>query len=138
MWEAPINSRVFSFKIGVEPSKKKNRTVTYMGLKATANRAFAMMNFVSLDLAHADQAQTPHVGMLGNLGEASMGECATADEGAAKIFPEELAKIIENGDYSANQVFNADETGLYWKKLPNRTYIAKDEKSATGHKASKD
>ncbi|GFS92730.1 tigger transposable element-derived protein 1 [Trichonephila clavipes] len=50
------------------------------------------------------------------------GESATADEGAAKIFPEELAKIIEDADYyySADQVFNADETGLYWKKLPNR------------------
>ncbi|GFW43052.1 tigger transposable element-derived protein 1 [Trichonephila clavipes] len=62
-------------------------------------------------------------------------ERATADEGAAKIFPVELAKIIEDGDYSANQIFNADETGLYWKKLPNRTYIAKDEKTASGHKA---
>ncbi|GFS58999.1 tigger transposable element-derived protein 1 [Trichonephila clavipes] len=66
------------------------------------------------------------------------GESATADEGAAKIFPEELAKIIEDEDYSADQVFNADETGLYWKKLPNRTYIAKDEKTASGRKASKD
>ncbi|GFY25759.1 tigger transposable element-derived protein 1 [Trichonephila clavipes] len=54
------------------------------------------------------------------------GESTTADEGAAKIFPEELAKIIEDGDYSADQVFNADETGLYWKKLPNRTYITKN------------
>ncbi|GFW67191.1 tigger transposable element-derived protein 1 [Trichonephila clavipes] len=63
------------------------------------------------------------------------GESATADEGAAKIFPEELAKIIEDGDYSADEVFNADETGLYWKKLPNRTSIAKDEKTASGHKA---
>ncbi|GFT23429.1 tigger transposable element-derived protein 1 [Trichonephila clavipes] len=62
------------------------------------------------------------------LNETITGESATADEGAAKIFPEELAKIIEDGDYSADQVFNADETGLYWKKLPNRTYIAKDEK----------
>ncbi|GFT92819.1 tigger transposable element-derived protein 1 [Trichonephila clavipes] len=49
-----------------------------------------------------------------------------------------LAKIIEDGDYSADQVFNADETGLYWKRLPNRTYIAKDEKTASGHKESKD
>ncbi|GFU84643.1 tigger transposable element-derived protein 1 [Trichonephila clavipes] len=30
------------------------------------------------------------------------------------------------------------ETGVYWKKLPNRTYITKDEKTASGHKASKD
>ncbi|GFT89062.1 tigger transposable element-derived protein 1 [Trichonephila clavipes] len=72
------------------------------------------------------------------LNETITGESATTDEGAAKIFPEELAKIIEDGDYSADQVFNADETGLYWKKLPNRTYIAKDEKTASGHKASKD
>ncbi|GFX23125.1 retrovirus-related Pol polyprotein from transposon 297 [Trichonephila clavipes] len=43
------------------------------------------------------------------------GESATADEGAAKIFPEELAKIIEDGNYSADQVFNADETGLLEK-----------------------
>ncbi|GFU69122.1 tigger transposable element-derived protein 1 [Trichonephila clavipes] len=64
------------------------------------------------------------------------GESATADEGATKIFPEELAKIIEDGDYSADQVFNADETGLYWKKLPNRTYIEMDEKTASGHKAN--
>ncbi|GFX42931.1 tigger transposable element-derived protein 1 [Trichonephila clavipes] len=49
------------------------------------------------------------------------GESATADEGAAKIFAEELAKIIEDGDYSADQVFNTDQTGLYWKKLPNIT-----------------
>ncbi|GFV62502.1 uncharacterized protein TNCV_630811 [Trichonephila clavipes] len=63
------------------------------------------------------------------------GESATAEEGAAKIFPEELAKTIEDGDYSADQVFHADETGLYWKKLPNRTYVAKDEEIASGHKA---
>ncbi|GFV10437.1 hypothetical protein TNCV_1950881 [Trichonephila clavipes] len=50
------------------------------------------------------------------------------------MFPQKLAKIIEDGDYSADQVFNADETGLYWKRLPNRTYIAKDEKTASGHK----
>ncbi|GFT58933.1 tigger transposable element-derived protein 1 [Trichonephila clavipes] len=56
------------------------------------------------------------------------GESATADERAAKIFPEELAKFIEDGDYSADQVFNADETRHYWKTLSNRTYIAKDEK----------
>ncbi|GFU87891.1 tigger transposable element-derived protein 1 [Trichonephila clavipes] len=65
------------------------------------------------------------------------GESATSDEGAAKIFPEELAKIIEDGNCSADQVFNADETGLYWKKLPYRN-ITKDEKTASGHKTSKD
>ena len=31
-----------------------------------------------------------------------------------------------------------DETGLYWKKLPSRTYISREEKSAPGFTASKD
>ncbi|GFV81116.1 hypothetical protein TNCV_2271001 [Trichonephila clavipes] len=66
-------------------------------------------------------------GLRNKFKEGFLAESA-ADEGAAKIFPEELAKSIEDGDSSADQVFNADEAGLYWKKMPNRTYIAKDEK----------
>ena len=31
-----------------------------------------------------------------------------------------------------------DETGLFWKRTPNRTYIAMDEKAAPDHKASKE
>ena len=66
------------------------------------------------------------------------GETASADEAAAKVFPKELAKIIEEHGYTADQVFNADETGLCWKKMPKRTYIAKSEKTARGFKAAKD
>lgn len=61
-----------------------------------------------------------------------------ADEEAARTFPETVARIIEQGGFSAQQVFNADETGLFWKKMPSRTYIAKEEKSMLGYKAAKD
>ncbi|GFW31166.1 hypothetical protein TNCV_2577481 [Trichonephila clavipes] len=44
------------------------------------------------------------------------GEVASADEEAARKYPEKLAKIIKDGEYCAHQVFNADETGLFWKK----------------------
>ena len=67
-----------------------------------------------------------------------VGEASSADARAAAEYPEELKKIIEDGNYSSKQVFNIDETGLYWKKLPNRTYISKEEASAPGFKASKD
>ncbi|UYV62285.1 K02A2.6-like, partial [Cordylochernes scorpioides] len=66
------------------------------------------------------------------------GEVASADEEAARKNPEKLAKIIKDGGYCAHQIFNAEETGLFWKKMPTRTYIAKSEKNASGFKAAKD
>lgn len=44
------------------------------------------------------------------------GEIASGNITAAKEFPSQLAKIIEEGGYNSDQVFNADETGLFWKK----------------------
>lgn len=38
----------------------------------------------------------------------------------------------------SKQIFNADETGLFWKRMPSRTYIAEEEKSCPGFKAAKD
>lgn len=49
-----------------------------------------------------------------------------------------LKKIIADGGYTAQQVFNGDETGLYWKRMPKRTVISREEKKTPGHKASKD
>lgn len=66
------------------------------------------------------------------------GERASADTEAAEKYPAEFAKIVEEGGYTAEQVFNADETGLYWKKMPSRTYVAKELKSVPGHKVAKE
>lgn len=65
------------------------------------------------------------------------GESASADKPAAEKFKLELQAIVKEG-YSRKQVLNVDETGLYWKRLPKKTYISKAEKSAPGYKASKD
>ncbi|TEA24975.1 hypothetical protein DBR06_SOUSAS31410005, partial [Sousa chinensis] len=40
--------------------------------------------------------------------------------------------------YLQEQVFNMDETELYWKRMPDRTYISKREKLMPGYKAAKD
>ena len=48
------------------------------------------------------------------------GEAASADKEAAERFPQLLKEIIEEGGYSAKQVFNVDETGLFWKKMQKR------------------
>lgn len=61
------------------------------------------------------------------------GESASAPE-----FPEEFRKVIEERGYLPEQVFNCGETGLFWKKMPNQTYVHKSAKRAPGFKAWKD
>ena len=47
------------------------------------------------------------------------GEHASADHEAAETFPAQLTQLIEDNGYVPEQVFNADETGLFWgKKCP--------------------
>jgi DDE superfamily endonuclease len=67
-----------------------------------------------------------------------VGESVSADSNAAARFPEELREVIENGGYKDEQIFNVDETGLFWKKMPSRTYLAEKERSQPGYKVSKD
>lgn len=45
------------------------------------------------------------------------GEAASADSKAAECFPFILKKVIEEGGYSTQQIFNVDETELSWRNL---------------------
>ena len=65
------------------------------------------------------------------------GEAKSADEDAAASYPDCLRAIIEEGGYKPQQVFNMDEMGQQWKKMPDCTYITR-EKCAPGFKAFKD
>lgn len=66
------------------------------------------------------------------------GEAASADSEAANIFIENFRAIVEEGGYLPQQIFNVDETGLFWKRMPTRTYISMEEKSIPGFKMAKD
>ncbi|GIY79651.1 hypothetical protein CDAR_622521 [Caerostris darwini] len=57
---------------------------------------------------------------------------------AAEDYIKTFSDLIKAQGYISQQVFNCDETGLFWKKMPNRTYITAEEKMMPGHKPMKD
>jgi hypothetical protein len=49
------------------------------------------------------------------------GEAASANTNSAARFPAYLKELIERKVYLPEQVFNCGKTGLFWKRMPNRT-----------------
>ncbi|KAG7154995.1 Jerky protein-like 19 [Homarus americanus] len=66
------------------------------------------------------------------------GEEASADRAAAREFPPFLREIMEEGQYTDDQVFNMDESGLFWKKLPSKTFVVKNASKIRGRKMQKE
>ncbi|XP_067125817.1 tigger transposable element-derived protein 1-like [Centruroides vittatus] len=66
------------------------------------------------------------------------GEAASSDVKAAEAYIKTFSELIEAKGYIPQQVFNCDETGLFWKRMPNRTYITAEEMMMPGHKPMKD
>ncbi|XP_067944893.1 tigger transposable element-derived protein 1-like [Watersipora subatra] len=65
-------------------------------------------------------------------------EAASSNKKEADHFLKKFEELISNEGYIPQQVFNCDETGLFWKKLPRRTYITAEEIKLPGHKPMKD
>ena len=105
-------------------------------IRAKAKKIFDQLNSGSESTFLANKGWFENFKKRHNLHNLKLvGESASADHEAAKKFPEELKIIIEKGGYQPQQVFNADETGLFWKKMPSRTFLSKTEQLASGFKA---
>lgn len=63
------------------------------------------------------------------------GQAASSDIKAAEEFFQKVEKLCEN--YKPEDIFNCDETGLFWKAPPNKSLVQKYEKSS-GIKYSKE
>lgn len=66
------------------------------------------------------------------------GETAGADSKAAEEFPPKFKQIILEGGYTPQQIFNVDECGLYWKRMPSKSFVAREQNAAPGFKVAKD
>ena len=66
------------------------------------------------------------------------GESGSADTEAAEPFRLKLQELIREEDLHLNQIYNADETALYWRSLPVNIQAFKDEDKVPGKKISKD
>ncbi|GFW57037.1 jerky protein homolog-like [Trichonephila clavipes] len=66
------------------------------------------------------------------------GEKLSSDFDAAKEYVTTFANLIAEGNYSPQQIYDADETGLNFRALPKKSLASQEEKSAPGYKMSKD
>lgn len=85
-------------------------------------------------------ATLKHGGLIGVSlsGEAEEMDVAEA-EALMKEFRERVKRVCEEFGIGAECIYNADQTGLYYRKLPNRIYVKKAErKTARGVKQMKD
>ena len=55
-----------------------------------------------------------------------------------KLFRSRFKKKKNEGDYTEQQTFKVGETAFYWKKMPSRTFIDREERSVSDFKGSKD
>ena len=66
------------------------------------------------------------------------GEAGSADTAGAEVYRVKLNELIKKEGLLMSQVYNADETGLFWRSLPNNTQASKDEEVIRGKKMSKE
>jgi hypothetical protein len=58
------------------------------------------------------------------------GEKAGTDENAVNHWKQNLPNIIQG--YDIRDIWNVDETGLFWKGVPNRNLVLQGEKCKVG------
>ncbi|XP_044014026.1 jerky protein homolog-like [Aphidius gifuensis] len=66
------------------------------------------------------------------------GEKKSADYDAATEYRDKFHQIIQDQGLTADQVFNADETGVNYRQMPRRSLAVKEEVGTSGFKIQKE
>lgn len=66
------------------------------------------------------------------------GESNSCNEDAYNTFKKTFENLLKNHNFTADQVYNADESGLYWRLIPTKTFVSSLEETASGRKLPKD
>ena len=66
------------------------------------------------------------------------GESLSSDVAGAEKFKKDFKKFVLSEELTPDQVYNTDETGLFYRLLPSKTLASKVEDSAKGYKMNKD
>ena len=66
------------------------------------------------------------------------GESLSSVVAGAEKFKKDFEKFVLSEELTPDQVYNADETGRFYRMLPSKTDQSKVEDSAKGYKKSKD
>ena len=66
------------------------------------------------------------------------GEAGSADVESVQPFREELVKVLEEEGVANFQLYNGDETGIFWRRLPTNTQAMRSEGTQRGKKMSKE
>lgn len=66
------------------------------------------------------------------------GEILSSDTATITPFIHKLRAKMQEMNITDSQLYNGDESGLFWKMLPDKTYVAACEKTAPGRKIKKE
>ena len=66
------------------------------------------------------------------------GEAGDLDVDAVEPFHLKLLELIREEGLAPGQIYNADETGLYWRAMPKNSQVRKGEEKKRGKKSSKE
>ncbi|XP_036344810.1 jerky protein homolog-like [Rhagoletis pomonella] len=76
--------------------------------------------------------------MTASLQDAICGEILSSDVASVTPFIHRLRAKVDEMGLMESQIYNVDETGLFYRCLPDKTYVSLFEKTAPGYKIQKE